>query len=214
MFGVGSKSYGDSFNAAAKDFSKWMRALGASEMAPVWEGDVDSGDVDEVFELWSRRIVALLKGEDLKKESGHSVSMVESVGFDESDEEVEEEVLEPVVVDMEDIAGKAPSRRSSLALTNGWENGVRDMVTPVIRVNLEKQVHCVVLGSLENCVLFFYLLHWYGNKHSRSAVERPSLCWVLGYFVYNIDSSFLFANLTFLHKINVIKDCLSLHVVR
>ncbi|URE02722.1 hypothetical protein MUK42_21503 [Musa troglodytarum] len=144
VFGVGSKSYGDSFNAAAKDFSKWMRALGASEMAPVWEGDVDSGDVDEVFELWSRRIVALLKGEDSKKESGHSGSTVESVGFDESDEEVEEEVLEPVVVDMEDIAGKAPSRRSSVALANGWENGVRDMVTPVIRVNLEKQGYKII----------------------------------------------------------------------
>ncbi|XP_042461285.1 S-adenosyl-L-methionine-dependent tRNA 4-demethylwyosine synthase-like [Zingiber officinale] len=147
VFGVGSRSYGDSFNAAAKDFSKWMRALGASEMAPLWEGDMDSGDVDDVFELWCRKIVGLLKGDSVA-EDGHFDSMAESNGLEVSDEDFDEETevedLESAVVDMEDIAGKAPSRKLAVALTNGRENGVRDMVTPVIRTNLEKQGYKII----------------------------------------------------------------------
>ncbi|WOK99567.1 hypothetical protein Cni_G08279 [Canna indica] len=143
VFGVGSSSYGSSFNVAAKDFSKWMRALGASEMMPVREGDVDSGDIDEVFESWSRMIIASLKG-DMREEEGHFDSMVENNGLYESDEESEEEVLESAVVDMEDIAGKAPSRKSTVSLTNGRENGVREMVTPIIRANLEKQGYKII----------------------------------------------------------------------
>ncbi|XP_042456039.1 S-adenosyl-L-methionine-dependent tRNA 4-demethylwyosine synthase-like [Zingiber officinale] len=147
VFGVGSRSYGDSFNAAAKDFSKWMRALGASEMAPLWEGDMDSGDVDDVFELWCRKIVGLLKGDSVA-EDGHFDSMAENNGLEvsdeDSDEETEVEDLESAVVDMEDIAGKAPSRKLAVAPTNGRENGVRDMVTPVIRTNLEKQGYKII----------------------------------------------------------------------
>ncbi|XP_074592871.1 S-adenosyl-L-methionine-dependent tRNA 4-demethylwyosine synthase [Curcuma longa] len=147
VFGVGSRSYGDSFNAAAKDFSKWMTALGASEMLPLWEGDVDSGDVDDLFESWCLRIVGLLKGDSVA-EDGHFDSMVESNGLEVSDEDTDEETevedLESAVVDMEDIAGKAPSRKLAVALTNGRENGVRDMVTPVIRTNLEKQGYKII----------------------------------------------------------------------
>ncbi|KAH7658124.1 tRNA 4-demethylwyosine synthase (AdoMet-dependent) protein [Dioscorea alata] len=149
VFGVGSGSYGQSFNAAARDFARWMRALGAVEMVPVCEGDVDSGDLDGVFESWSGRVLGLLKGGGGvgKDEKGLDVR-AESDGFDELEEDDEdEEVVEPEDVDMEDIAGKAPSRRSSGVLTNGvlknGENGVKEMVTPVIRTSLEKQMDYV-----------------------------------------------------------------------
>lgn len=163
VFGVGSGSYGQSFNAVARDFARWIRALGAVEIVPVCEGDVDSGDLDEVFESWSGRVLELLKGggggggvgED---EKGLDVR-AESDGFDglEEDDDEDEEVVEPEAVDMEDIAGKAPSRRSSGVLTNGvlknGENGVKEMVTPVIRASLEKQVtFCSCFEIL--------MLHW------------------------------------------------------
>ncbi|KAG1365074.1 hypothetical protein COCNU_12G000740 [Cocos nucifera] len=50
--------------------------------------------------------------------------------------------MELAAVDMEDIAGKAPSIKSSGPLSNGGQNGdngLREMVTPIIRTSLEKQ---------------------------------------------------------------------------
>lgn len=52
------------------------------------------------------------------------------------------------IVDLEDIAGKAPTARKNstkngstpTAVVNGEENVAKEMVTPVIRASLEKQV--------------------------------------------------------------------------
>ncbi|KAJ1388410.1 tRNA wybutosine-synthesis [Sesbania bispinosa] len=119
VFGVGSRAYGDSFNAVAKDLAKQMRALGATEILPICEGDVDGADVDGVFDRWCEKL--------------------------ESD--VEESDVESEIVDLEDIAGKAPSRKKTVASveeTNGKLNGKREMVTPVIRANLVKQGYKII----------------------------------------------------------------------
>jgi tRNA wybutosine-synthesizing protein 1 len=44
VFGV------ETFIAAAKSFSQWLRALGAAEVVPLGEGDVDGGDLEAMFE--------------------------------------------------------------------------------------------------------------------------------------------------------------------
>lgn len=144
VFGVGSRVYGNQFNAAARDFLKWMKALGGAEIVPISEADVDCGDVDRLFDSWSEKLVKRLKGED----DGSLGASLESdeFDFDGSEEEDEEEVLE--VVDLEDIAGKAPSRKSSGSSQNSRSNGVKEMVTPVIRANLEKQVTFPTLLNL------------------------------------------------------------------
>lgn len=143
VFGVGSRAYGATFNAVAKDLSKQMRALGAKEILPVWEGDVDGGDIDEVFDAWSGKLVGFLKG-DVVENGGVSTSGVDSESDAYSGDETDEEYsMESEIVDLEDIAGKGPSRRSAtvkVAETNGTLNGKKDMVTPVIRASLEKQV--------------------------------------------------------------------------
>ena len=77
----------------------------------------------------------LLKG-DVRENGGHLASTPENNGFDSS-----EEAMELVAVDMEDIAGKAPSRKSTGPLSNGGQNGdngQREMVTRIIRTSLEK----------------------------------------------------------------------------
>lgn len=149
VFGVGSKSYEKTFNMVAKDLSKKMRELGAGEVLPVVEGDVDGGELDVVFEDWSKRVVAILKSCGDRLENGivngeASIVGVESdpVYHEYDDDEEEEDVVESEMVDLEDIAGKGPSRRSvNVADTNGKvKDGKRDMVTPVIRASLEKQV--------------------------------------------------------------------------
>lgn len=146
VFGVGSGAYGARFNAVAKDLSAKMRALGAAEILPVSLGDVDKGDVDGVFDIWSQKLIAVLKGgEDsgVILENGVGIggeSESESDGGFESDEDCESGG-ESMVVDLEDIAGKGPSRKSgAVAQINGKANGTREMVTPVIRTSLEKQV--------------------------------------------------------------------------
>ncbi|KAK9165539.1 hypothetical protein Scep_000730 [Stephania cephalantha] len=128
VFGVGSRAYGKSFNAVGKELSRRFRALGAAEVLPPWGGDVDRGDLDEVFEGWSGKVIGVLKGEGVGENGGLG---------SEIDSEDEEDGVESDIVDLEDIAGKVSSRKPATAV-NGGE---REMVTPVIRANLEKQVY-------------------------------------------------------------------------
>lgn len=150
VFGIGSGAYGSHFNAVAKDLSVKMRALGAGEILPLSLGDVDKGDVDGVFDIWSEKLIAVLKGvEDsgVILENGVGIggeSENESDGGFESDEDGESGG-ETVVVDLEDIAGKGPSRKSgAVAQINGKANGTREMVTSVIRTSLEKQGYKII----------------------------------------------------------------------
>jgi tRNA wybutosine-synthesizing protein 1 len=128
-----------------------MKALGGAEMIPLFEGDVDGGDVDEVFDKWCVKVVELLNGgggDGGDLENGEEECGVLSSDEEESDEEEEE--VESDIVDLEDIAGKAPSRKSVATMeeTNGKLNGgKKEMVTPVIRANLVKQVYCIFCNS-------------------------------------------------------------------
>ncbi|XP_050267446.1 S-adenosyl-L-methionine-dependent tRNA 4-demethylwyosine synthase [Quercus robur] len=145
VFGVGSGAYGATFNSVARDFSKQMRAMGAREVLPVWEGDVDSGDVDEVFDAWSVKVVVFLKRGGVVENGGGEVLVSESDGEDEdSEEEGGDEGSD--IVDVEDIAGKAPLRKKTVTVaeTNGKLNGKKDMVTPAIRASLEKQGYKII----------------------------------------------------------------------
>jgi tRNA wybutosine-synthesizing protein 1 len=145
VFGVGSRAYGETFNAVAKDFSRRLRDLGAKEVVGVGEGDVDGGELDGVFEEWSGRLARVLKGESVENGEvcGNGVVVI-----DESDDDEEDGGVESDIIDLEDIAGKGPSRRSLVVAQsngklngeNGKLNGQKEMVTPVIRASLEKQV--------------------------------------------------------------------------
>ncbi|KAI0497629.1 hypothetical protein KFK09_020861 [Dendrobium nobile] len=144
VFGVGSRAYGSTFNAAARDFARWMKELGAAEMMPLWDGDVDGGEVDREFDLWSEGILRLMKGEmslgDVAERDEVDV-LEEDAEYDDEEDDVEG--AEDDVVDLEDIAGKAPSRKMKAELVNG--NGViKEMVTPIIRNNLEKQGYKII----------------------------------------------------------------------
>lgn len=154
VFGVGSRAYGATFNAVSRDVSKWMKALGASEILPVIEGDVDGGDVDKVFDDWSGKLVKFLSEGVVENGVVLSNALGGESDWESGDETDEEENLESQVVDLEDIAGKGPSRRSAaVARTNGTLNGKKEMVTPVIRTNLEKQVFLFLLVIEQICTI-------------------------------------------------------------
>ncbi|KAJ7966747.1 S-adenosyl-L-methionine-dependent tRNA 4-demethylwyosine synthase [Quillaja saponaria] len=149
VFGVGSRAYGPAFNAVARDFSKQMRALGGVEILPVCEWDIDSGDIDGVFDAWTGKVIGFLKGGALENggvvESGGGDDCdAESISESEEDDDDERDAGSDIV-DLEDIAGKGPWRKSApVAETNGKLNGKRDMVTPVIRATLEKQGYKII----------------------------------------------------------------------
>lgn len=144
VFGVGSRAYGDSFDAVARDLVKQMRALGATEMIPLSELDVDGDDVDRVFDQWCEKVVGLLKGGGGGLENGDDTAAGNDgeCGVLSSEEDSDFEG-ESEIVDLEDIAGKAPSRNSVAKVeeTNGKLNGKKEMVTPALRANLQKQVY-------------------------------------------------------------------------
>ncbi|KDP38500.1 hypothetical protein JCGZ_04425 [Jatropha curcas] len=151
VFGVGSRAYGDTFNAVAKDFSRRLRELGANEILTVGEGDVDGGELDGFFEEWSEKVVGILKGG--RVENGE-VFINGCIGSESDNENIVDEFgsdddenvgVESGIVDLEDIAGKGPTRKfNAVVETNGKLNGQKEMVTPVIRANLEKQGYKII----------------------------------------------------------------------
>ena len=84
---------------------------------------------------------------DLAGVAKHDVQPQQQDAEDGDDDE-DDGGVESDIVDLEDIAGKGPSRRSfveaqsngKLNGENGKLNGQKEMVTPVIRASLEKQV--------------------------------------------------------------------------
>ncbi|XP_071733236.1 S-adenosyl-L-methionine-dependent tRNA 4-demethylwyosine synthase [Rutidosis leptorrhynchoides] len=148
VFGVGSRVYGDKFNEVGKRFSREMRALGAVEILPFFEGDVDEGELDKVFSVWSEDVIRVLKSGEF---SGNPSDLLEGnnsvYDYDDDDyeDDDEDDEVQSDIVDLEDIAGKAPSKKDmGVISSNGKKNGVKEMVTPVIRASLTKQGYKII----------------------------------------------------------------------
>ncbi|KAL3514638.1 hypothetical protein ACH5RR_027355 [Cinchona calisaya] len=147
-------------NESAEDFRVGADLLRKCEFAVFGVGrDVDEGDLDEVFDRWSKKVVEISKG-NVKENGGYfgnlngEVSDEEEEGEEEEDEKDEGrgDGEESEIVDLEDIAGKVPSRRKEMmenAKANGDSNGdvvngKKAMVTRVIRANLEKRGYKII----------------------------------------------------------------------
>ncbi|XP_021756386.1 S-adenosyl-L-methionine-dependent tRNA 4-demethylwyosine synthase-like [Chenopodium quinoa] len=150
VFGVGSGAYGESFDVVAKGISKKLKALGANEVLPLREGDVDGGRLGKEVDAWGEKLIEILKGvvqENGVIACGKLDDESDAEFVDESDDEDSEESEEEMgVVDLEDIAGKGPSRNSkNVVQVNGVKtDGKKEMVTPVIRANLVKQGYKII----------------------------------------------------------------------
>lgn len=149
VFGVGSRAYEETYNVVGREFSKMMRALGGTEVLSFCEGDVDGGELDEVFDEWSKNVVGVLKG-GVEGNGGYvcDASDEEVVDEDADDyvDDEDEEEGEEEIVDLEDIAGRGPSRNFVVEVkkVNGNVNGEKEMVTPVIRASLVKQGYKII----------------------------------------------------------------------
>ncbi|GAB2267342.1 S-adenosyl-L-methionine-dependent tRNA 4-demethylwyosine synthase [Dionaea muscipula] len=149
VFGVGSREYGERFNAVARGISRKLRGLGGKEVLALWEGDVDGGKLDREFDVWGETLIGVLKSGVMENGAtvcggggGDGGRDLEAV--DVSDDEEEENGVELEIVDLEDIAGKGPRNSKGMLEANGLKNGQREMVTPVIRANLEKQGYKII----------------------------------------------------------------------
>ncbi|ESQ27622.1 hypothetical protein EUTSA_v100183040mg, partial [Eutrema salsugineum] len=144
VFGVGSRAYGESYNAVAKELSSRMVGLGGVEMIPVGEGDVDDGELDRAFQDWCAGVIRFLKVGSAHEKDGVAQNVAAESDheyIDSTDDEEEDNSGD--IVDLEDIAGKAPSRRNGLVKVPKGD-GKKEMVTPVIRASLTKQGYKII----------------------------------------------------------------------
>lgn len=192
VFGVGSGAYEESFNLVAKGISKKLKALGANEVIPLCEGDVDGGRLGKEMDAWGEKLVGVLKRgvqENGVLACGSFDDESDSEFVDVSDdEELQENGEELGVIDLEDIAGKGPSRKSGnvVEVNRAKTNGIKEMVTPVIRANLEKQGYKII-GSHSGVKLCrwtksqlrgrggCYKHSFYGIESHRCMESTPSL---------------------------------------
>lgn len=167
VFGVGSKSYGLTYNVTARVFHRQMTDLGGVEIIPLGEGDQDEGNLDEIFGNWSRLLVKSLTNEPREVINSRSNGLLEEVSDyysgEDSEEDKENDPEDAALVDLEDIAGKAslPIKngvsRKQFGKVNGLirvsnqdkhnspdDNGPKAMVTPIVRANLEKQGYKII----------------------------------------------------------------------
>ncbi|KAG7587107.1 Flavodoxin/nitric oxide synthase [Arabidopsis thaliana x Arabidopsis arenosa] len=148
VFGVGSRAYGESYNAVAKELSSRMIGLGGLEMIPVGEGDVDDGVLDRAFQDWCTGVIRILKGGGSAQETNGVSQQIGAVEndleyYDSTDDEDEDNDADGGIVDLEDIAGKAPSKRNGVVKVTKVD-GKKEMVTPVIRASLTKQGYKII----------------------------------------------------------------------
>ncbi|CAE5964196.1 unnamed protein product [Arabidopsis arenosa] len=148
VFGVGSRAYGESYNAVAKELSSRMIGLGGLEMIPVGEGDVDDGELDRAFQDWCTGVIRILKGGGSAQETNGVSQQIGAVEndleyYDSTDDEDEDNDADGGIVDLEDIAGKAPSKRNGVVKVTKVD-GKKEMVTPVIRASLTKQGYKII----------------------------------------------------------------------
>ncbi|KAL2892544.1 S-adenosyl-L-methionine-dependent tRNA 4-demethylwyosine synthase [Bienertia sinuspersici] len=151
VFGVGSGAYGESFDVVAKGISKKLKALGANEVVSLQEGDVDGGRLGKEIDAWGDKLVEVLKGGVVQGNGVIAGGKLDEESDSEfayvSDDEEEENEEESGVIDLEDIAGKGPSRNSKNTVDVNVvkkNDGKKEMVTPVIRANLQKQGYKII----------------------------------------------------------------------
>ncbi|CAF2181223.1 hypothetical protein HID58_026932 [Brassica napus] len=147
VFGVGSRAYGEAYNAVGKELARRMVGLGGVEMVPVGEGDVDDGEMDGVFRDWCDGVIRVLKGGSAREGAeilqNGDVGLVSDGEYVDSTDDEEEEEGNGDIVDLEDIAGKAPSRKNGVVKVAKGD-GKKEMVTPVIRASLTKQGYKII----------------------------------------------------------------------
>ncbi|KAI5057384.1 hypothetical protein GOP47_0027399 [Adiantum capillus-veneris] len=169
VFGVGSKAYGSSYNLVARLWDQYMEELGASKILDRGEGDEDEGYVEHRFKVWKEQLVDKLKsstmletqGVSLKKEEENHSDASDEFFTDDDSEEVTKEDTREAVVDVEDVVGKlTPSQNGSAkggkgqvfkrrnfnreSIDHADDSQLKEMVTPTIRSNLEKQGYKII----------------------------------------------------------------------
>ncbi|KAH0874675.1 hypothetical protein HID58_072037 [Brassica napus] len=116
-----------------------MVGLGGVEMVPVGEGD-------GVFQDWCDGVIRVLKGgaarEGAEISQNGAVGLVSDGEYVDSTDDEEEEGNDDIV-DLEDIAGIAPSRKNGVVKVAKGD-GKKEMVTPLIRASLTKQGYKII----------------------------------------------------------------------
>lgn len=164
MFGVGSEAYGTNFNAVARAFDKHLGSLGGLRVLKLEDGDVDEGTIEKQFEQWSLSLLEKLRPETEEAQpevtnGGYESAASYESDDDDDDSETYEDANDENLVDVEDMGGQR-NKLSEQPIKGGnkrgfvrrqplpkqaqapvaVKDGPKEMVTPVLRASLEKQV--------------------------------------------------------------------------
>jgi tRNA wybutosine-synthesizing protein 1 len=190
VFGLGDASYGEErFCSVAKWLSSSLEDLGASRVVATGFRDASKGDASEPdYSKWkSAALKRLFRPEDeveKKKGCGCGHEGGEKSSCESSDEENE-------VQDLEDL-GNIMSRLKKAKTANGVANGVKEMITPVLREALTKQGYKLI-GSHS------------GVKLCRWTKVRTLQTFYLFLSLLNFDQYPLFLNLSIAFSFPILK---------
>lgn len=174
VFGLGSRAYGSTYNLVARSWDRHMADLGATCILDRGEGDEDEGSVEQAFKEWADKLLRNLKSFNASPAQEVSMAKEDADYSEASDdfytdEDVEEdkENLGEGLLDVEDVAGRldASQRHDNFLSKSGKRQvfrrknpnneavnsegekqgaDIKEMVTPIIRSNLEKQGYKII----------------------------------------------------------------------
>jgi len=151
VFGCGNSVYGTHFNTVAKQTDEYMNSLAAKRLVPVGMGDVDSGDMDHQFLLWSRSFWRALKRLIAKRKKKARGKLREQQRANAAGEESvsEEDNASGEMLELEDLGKmKRPAEGSDdeVELHTDKNKPVGDMLNPTTRKALSKQGYKLLGG--------------------------------------------------------------------
>eukprot|EP01124_Arcella_intermedia_P034138 TRINITY_DN8410_c2_g1_i2.p1 TRINITY_DN8410_c2_g1~~TRINITY_DN8410_c2_g1_i2.p1 ORF type:complete len:604 (-),score=135.01 TRINITY_DN8410_c2_g1_i2:88-1899(-) len=143
VFGCGNGLYEKNFNVVARNVDEWMKAKSARRLVPVGLGDVDKGNMPEVFSSWCSSLARALK-KDKKQMELKEAAKRKQKAIQEAEESMsEEEDPENEMFDVEDVGNSlAPGGEGNVVESKAptkLEDMTKEMLTPVLRKELTKQ---------------------------------------------------------------------------
>jgi len=149
-FGCGNSQYSTCFNTVARETDEYMHALGAKRLVPTGMGDVDSGDMDAQFQLWSRSFWRALKkliAKKKKKARGKRREQ-ERAYLAQEESASEENDASGEMLQLEDLGKmKRPEDLEDGQVELHNESGpLKDMLNPTTRAALSKQGYKLIGG--------------------------------------------------------------------
>jgi tRNA wybutosine-synthesizing protein 1 len=152
VFGCGNSQYSKNFNTIARETDEFMHELGGKRLLPTGMGDVDTGEMEQQFEKWSRSFWRSLKKfiSKRKKKARGKRREQERANLEKEESASEENDGSGEMLELEDLGRmKRPDEDGGdgeVELHSEGNGPLKDMVGPATRAALTKQGYKLIGG--------------------------------------------------------------------